>query len=985
MPSATPAANGVPDGHVKLAPALQVSPLDTRSYRALTLHNELDVLLISDSSSDKAAASLNVSVGSFSDPEQLPGLAHFSEHMLFLGTKKYPDEGSYNTFLAENGGQSNAYTAPESTNFHFDMLVSDPDPNHPSPRFREALDRFAQFFTAPLFTESATDRELNAVHSEHQKNLQSDERRMYQLKSSCANKLHPFSRFSTGSKETLHDIPRDSGIDVRAEMLKFHDANYSANLMSLCIIAPYSLDLLQTWTIDLFSAIPNHHRQDPSEEYKSIKPLLDEQCGLIYHVESVRDIRVVEISWITESYINDYKTKPSRLLASLLGDEGEGSLLSLLKMRGWCDGLTAGPAEMDTFGLFFVSVTLTNEGIEHIDEIVATTFQYIRMLRKEGIPKRVYEEESGLAEIAFRFREREDPISLVMRMSSKMPTLPPAEYLSGQYLLTKFDEDKLNEVLNVLTPEKCNIMIAGKFMKCEMNKKERWYGTPYRVEPISSERLKQWEEGDIHSALHLPPVNQFIPHDFDLIGEALPEGEKDTEGPLLIEKNEHFELRHKLDRTFRRPRAKIILKLMSPLVYASPWHSMMTSLFCALLEDSLTEFSYPAERAGFGYELDKTESGLFLIVSGYSHRIDVLLNAVVHKMVSFEADETRFEMQKDILYRKCVNFDKGQPYQLAVYNLSYLLEDPRWHIRDYLKLFRDGKITRDGVNTFAKDVLRRLWVNGLVCGNISSDDAISIIRGMQQTLGYEPIAKAELSHPRVVQVPVGKDVFLRKPHPNDEDNNSAIQVFYQLGARGSPETDVRIELLGEILNKPAFHELRTVQQLGYIVFEGLLENEGIRGLFVIVQSTVADPDELLKRIDTFMGNARKDIFDVMTEEKFDDYVKALVATKAEPARSISGQTSRFWSEIDRGFLMFDRRAKEIEALQSVKKEEVIQLFDEVIAVGGCRRKRVVSQLFGNQHPFEKRKVVDKAVGIEVEDEVRFRKCNPLYAVVGQAL
>ena len=42
------------------------------------------------------------------------------------------------------------------------------------PFLRGALDRFAQFFLCPLFTEGATDREMKAVDSENSKNLQSD-------------------------------------------------------------------------------------------------------------------------------------------------------------------------------------------------------------------------------------------------------------------------------------------------------------------------------------------------------------------------------------------------------------------------------------------------------------------------------------------------------------------------------------------------------------------------------------------------------------------------------------------------------------------------------------------------------------------------------------------------------------------------------------------------------------------------------------------
>ena len=112
--------------------------------------------------------------------------------MLFLGTEKYPDENSYSSFLATHGGSSNAFTASETTNYHFEVqapylevllchrtrVVAWASACHCVPFAaqrvyfsflacvvaQETLDRFAQFFIAPLFTESATERELKVCY-----------------------------------------------------------------------------------------------------------------------------------------------------------------------------------------------------------------------------------------------------------------------------------------------------------------------------------------------------------------------------------------------------------------------------------------------------------------------------------------------------------------------------------------------------------------------------------------------------------------------------------------------------------------------------------------------------------------------------------------------------------------------------------------------------------------------------------------------------
>ena len=67
---------------------LEAPELDNRSYRVIRLPNKLEALLVHDPDTDKASASVNVNVGSFSDADDMPGTAHAVEHFLFMGTEK---------------------------------------------------------------------------------------------------------------------------------------------------------------------------------------------------------------------------------------------------------------------------------------------------------------------------------------------------------------------------------------------------------------------------------------------------------------------------------------------------------------------------------------------------------------------------------------------------------------------------------------------------------------------------------------------------------------------------------------------------------------------------------------------------------------------------------------------------------------------------------------------------------------------------------
>jgi len=164
--------------------------------------------------------------GSMCDPDDLPGLAHFCEHMLFLGTKKYPQQNDFYMYMSQNGGKENAVTYLDQTIYNFKI---------PSEKLEGALDRFAQFFLEPLFKETLIDSELNIINSEHELWLADDQWRFKQLERSFANPDHPFSKFSMGNKEALDIIPKEKGINIRNRLIEFYEKYYSANIMSLYV------------------------------------------------------------------------------------------------------------------------------------------------------------------------------------------------------------------------------------------------------------------------------------------------------------------------------------------------------------------------------------------------------------------------------------------------------------------------------------------------------------------------------------------------------------------------------------------------------------------------------------------------------------------------------------------------------------------------------------------------------------------------------
>ncbi|XP_063543756.1 insulin-degrading enzyme [Cydia strobilella] len=886
---------------------------DKREYRGLELSNRLKVLLVSDPTTDKSAAALDVNVGYLSDPEELPGLAHFCEHMLFLGTEKYPEENEYNKFLSEHGGSSNASTSSDHTTYYFDVL-----PDH----LGKSLDIFAQFFIAPLFTESATGRELSAVNSEHEKNTSSDTWRLDQLNKSTADKKHPYHKFGTGNRETLETTPKAKGIDVRKELLKFHDTWYSANIMTLAVIGKESLDELEAMVVPLFSAVADTSVEAPSWPEHPFPPELRRKRA---YCLPVKDLRSLSIDFPIPDTRKHYKSGPGHYLSHLLGHEGPGSLLAELKARGWCNSLVGGTRiGARGFGFFGVQVDLTEEGVEHIDDIVALVFQYIAMLRETKPQRWVWEEQRDLMAMEFRFKDAQEPRSLVTSHVGLLHEFPMEDVLSAYYLLTEWKPELVDELLAMLTAENVRVGIVAKVFADKCTQVEPWYSTKYLQEDIDPKKIKDWNSMKPIPALHLPPPNEFIPARLELEKEKDPTC--DAVAPSMVRDSPLMRLWFKQDNEFRLPKAFLTFDLVSPLAYQDPTNCNLTSLWVLVFRDSLQQFAYSAELAGLRWSIGNAKYGVSITVDGYDDKQHVLLEKIIENIVNFKVDPQRFAIMKENHIRGIKNFEAEQPYQHAVYQQALCLSDLVWTRCQLLDAAEP--LTPEMLDDFAARFIRKVHIEGLMFGNLTREKALRIADMVEGKIPKDasPLLAQQLLLYREVEIEKGAH-YLREKE-NAVHKSSCASLYYACGVRAT-RSNVVLELLAQTLSEPCFNVLRTKEQLGYIVFSGVRRSNGVQGLRVIVQSD-RHPAYLEQRIESFLKE-HKDYLEAMSEEEFVKHRSALAAQRLERPKRMSTKASQIWSEISAQVYNFDRPRVEVDVLNKVTKEELIQFYKKHIS------------------------------------------------------
>lgn len=878
---------------------IEKGQVDDREYHYFELKNQLKVLLISDTTADKAAASLDVHVGSSHDPKNREGLAHFLEHMLFLGTKKYPNAAEYQAFIDENAGSHNAYTSSEHTNYFFDI-----DAN----KLELALDRFSQFFVSPLFDEVYVDRERNAVHSEYQAKIKDDSRREYDVFRTLMNPQHPYSSFSVGSLTTLADRPNDK---VRDDLLAFYDKHYSSDKMTLVVLGKESIADLKHMVKTRFSHIP---QRKVSNNEPKVALFTAGTLPIEVSYQPVKNIRQMEMIFPLPSVKQHYDKKPLNYLGFLLGHEGKGSLLSLLKQQGLAEGLSAGGGDIGAGNATFaINITLTEDGVKQREHIRALVFYALNVIRTQGIEEWRYTEEQQLAQISFQFREKGRAMNTVSRLSSQLHDYPAAEVISAPYLYQSFDPVLLDNLLKKMTPD--NVYVSTTYPEVVTDKTTHYYQVPYTIKKLPT-KLQALSEA-LKKQYQLPEKNIFVPESSELLA---------VDASLQSVKNVSVnhgsvELWAKQDIGFLVPKAEVTLRVQSPLAASSLRDTSMNILLLAMINDNLNENSYPALIAGLSYSLSANSRGFDIRLSGYDDKMTELLAMIKQQLMRPTLTKKRFVSIKKELVRHLSNTQQLTPFRQLFKTLPATLYSP--YYSDVEKRQALDDVSFSDLQDFAKQWLAGATVQGLFYGNI---DTAKVTQWQQLIAGVVVKGEKTVSPAQVVTLPSNKTADNRiqeRRFPVDH-NDKAVALYVQ-GVDDSIEAEAKMMLLRQVLESSFYSQLRTEQQLGYIVFLTGMPFKEVPGSVFVVQSPSASVATIKQAIEQFLAQSIDTIPDDLSAHQ------RSVATKLlEKSQSLADESGIYWQNIIKSDNTFSYRPRLVNAINQVTAKQLRDYYQHTL-------------------------------------------------------
>lgn len=846
-------------------------------------------------------------------------------------------ENEYSNYLAAHNGYSNAYTRGTSTVYFFAMAATaevqsaeaqeattngtdngrsaGPVNGTTTPKnsdkaneaiFYGALDRFAQFFVKPLFLASSLEREMQSVNSENNGNLQSDRWRLSKLTGSLCNSEHPLNRFTTGNIKTLYEEPLAKGIDVRQRFIDFYEQNYSANIMKLVVLGRESLDELESWVVELFSGIENKNLAQ--NRWDGVPLMGKDGDHLTVYARPIKDARKLTIMFPYPDEDEMFESDPQHYISHLVGHEGEGSLLSYLKKNDWTDDLSCGGYTIcPGSGSFTINMALTEKGLKDYEKVVEATFQYIGMLNETPPKEEIFRELQSMGELTFRFKQKEEPYEFTRDLADGMSVQYPRErILSNGLIQREFAPDAIKIGLSYLRPDNARITITSQHAGKTWTHKEKWYGTEYTVEKWSPDFTKALEAAVTSTSatrpaeLHLHRPNEFLPTRLDVVKRNVSSPAKN---PKILRNDERLRIWYKKDDQFWVPKAELHIALYSPFASSTADDVAVASIFTSLVSDALVEYSYEASLANLQYRFSNGIDRLSIDVFGFNDKMLVLLEKVLDTIKNGAFAEERFISIKEASIRAEKNTRFGdlhmQPREFRTYitTVGTFLSEQR------AKAYEN--LTMDDVKNFLPRFLSEVRMEILAVGNLSKEDALQAAAMCESILKPTGIPRKRLPATQAVILPPGSNYVYQRPVEDPENINNCLEQTYWTGETRDLAAAAVAHLTAAILKEPFYDQLRTTEQLGYVVQSGYGTPWPHAHHFILLRvQSVRSVDYLESRVEVFLtrfGNFIRD----MDESKFEKHKAGLCNSILEKAKTIYEEASNFLGEINAGSYYFD--------------------------------------------------------------------------------
>jgi insulysin len=863
---------------------------DVRDFNAGVLENGVKYVLVNDKSLQKSFVSVSIHAGSFQNPKGYDGLAHFLEHMLFMGSKKYPNENHYNTKLNELGGNSNAYTDTMETVYYFNVFDEGLD---------EIMDIFSRFFIDPLFDEDSVNREINAVDSEHQKNINNDGWRKFQFILDLANPDTPVNTFITGSTTTLNKQ------DIRNKVIDFYNSFYTSNNISICVASSKPNDVLLNMLTNTFGNIVKKDIND--NKLIITKPLYSNNLNKTFHLKS--NSNKYDISYIYEiPYQKEYlMSKDFTIFDLILSEKSEKSLFFHLKNLGYLNNISI---ETKYEGLFIINLILTKEGYNNMQYCEHTLFDTIEQIVNMDINQ-----------IAMYFKKSLD-ISFDCLNKFNIDNLCNMLAVNHFYYPTENVFDGTFKIFSIKSTHEYTELY------------KQYLNTGNLIKIIHSQNYPT----ELHHTYKINPHYNYEYTELNLIlDDSYSRGTQiffDTENdflnvePSIVENITNFEIPILIAEKqwyggcseFGEPVVNIWMQLNNSNYFSDSKNYILTQISCSVLNFLSSVIMYKPLQLCYDiyFEPVASLSSVNINISALNDlsKLQILLlqlrEFIFNIHIHFKKIDERFTNNLIVSFRESYqNIKYLNPINFFSYIIKSTITKTEYNHNELLEQL--NTITYTDIESHIKSFFDGISLTTLTYGNIEIKNVTNLFSQYSKFFYNSPFPL-----PQIKQIDNMSII-----HPNQNEKSNFVSYFYRVG-KFTPKDYALILVLTKILGQTFFDILRTKYQLGYIVSFNQSIHRDEYYISEKIQSS-KPVNIIMDRINDFNENIQK----IIKDSNFEQYMETIGKELDEPDYSISDKISRYRPEISIRTYLFNRNKLIKDQLTNLTKHDIQEFTKKV--------------------------------------------------------
>ena len=876
---------------------IQLSSIDKRSIKGIELANKIKIILISDPDINMSSCSIAVGAGYLQD--EFNGTAHFLEHLLFMGSEKYPEQNDYHSYVQINGGYDNAFTSDSVTCYYLSLETT---------FLKKGIEMLSWFFKSPLLDEKHISSEMEIIDSEHKKNILNDNWIMDDIFKNFIKPNSKYKKFGTGNKESLNKITKE-------DILKFYNKYYTTDNIFACVVDSKSIEQMISDYLIYFEEIPLKIYNESSITNPNSNS--NDNRFIRNNFETIKENIIFYNTTSEYIFLNFYLIIDSiekntidyqliLFINYLIGNEYNNSLSYYLKENNIVKNMYCTLEYFYDFqAILNLQLILTDKKYNNFLQTYQSLLVFINLLKNisEEDFMQLYTNFAKIKMLNLLYDSTSDPVSISNMVVENMIKGDLSISIIRNDYVPEYKKNIYNIFLEMVNKINIKITTNFNFMKIDKNKflKSKWYNSTFYIDNISTSIFKQNKKYHLINKTQ-NNTNQFklTKWDFDLLNvigiknfqikKFSSEKIDKSILPELIYLDENLKRKIYLQEfnKFGKPLANITI-IRRNIELLKKQNKILMGIYVELCNKILNYFldTMSDYRLSFSIGIDKE----YIIYNFYGINYQLLfftsqIISKIHPDTIFSNENLKKyfnEIIRDIK-ESINNFKYNSPYQICSKYISYLLDnnflpDEKLNFVSNLTFENfKNEITECFKYTQEYYILTGIKKHGgefnigLNSNSIYNYNKDNYMVGLIEMLAINPKKYLIKNTSKYTNSDENKQSQIKFENykinanyinPNeinnciirywcldtiDISNNNLDNIDLETGKKIIKKSIV-LRIISEILNEPLFDKIRTIDKLGYIVkcdFKIIINNNKIYYLILfLIQSSYS-----IKKIST---------------------------------------------------------------------------------------------------------------------------------------